>query len=86
MSYRNLSFVCCVINIPTVLFFFFYSFFLSKKPISIFFPIMLHGKDQTEVQKAQIESLHAAGKSYIFMANHLHRPKGCSKDFVTKRL
>ena len=50
-----------------------------------FFSRMPRGKELTEVQKAQIESLRAADKSYTFLTNHLHRSKRCIQDFVTKR-
>ena len=43
------------------------------------------GKEVTKVKTAQIESLRAAGKSYTFIANHLHRSNGYIQDFVTKR-
>ena len=47
---------------------------------------MPHGEELTEVEKAQIETLRAAGKSYTFIANYLHQSKECVQDFVTKRL
>ena len=62
----------------------FYSFHLRKKSVEIFLSIP-HGKELTEIEKAQIDSLHAAGKSYSFIANHLHQSKGCIQDFVTKK-
>lgn len=46
---------------------------------------MPRGKELTVVEKAQIEALRTAGKSYTFIANQLHRSKGCIQDFVTKR-
>ena len=47
---------------------------------------MSHGQELTEVKKAQIESFCVAGKSYTFIANHLHQSKRCIYNFVTKRL
>ena len=46
---------------------------------------MPFGKELTEVEKAQIKSLRDIGKSYTFIANHLHQCQKRIKDFVTKR-
>ena len=63
----------------------FHSFRVPKEPIGIFFSRMLRRKKLTEHEKAQIESLCAAGKSYAFIVNYLYRSKGCIQDFVRKR-
>ena len=57
-------------NILTVLLF---AVVVCVKSLHIFFLFknaMWQGT--IEVEKAQIESLHAADKSYTFIANHLH--------------
>ena len=59
---------------------------MHKRTISFFFSRIPLGKELTEVEKAQIESFCAAGKSYTFIANYLHRSKGCIQNFVAKRL
>ena len=77
--YQNQNIVLRVINIHTVLFFFFtfYNFLRVKSLLRFFFSKMPCGKQLTEVEKAQIESLRDAGKIYTFNANHLHRFKRC---------
>ena len=40
--------------------------------MAIFFLRIPRGKELYEEKKAQIESVRAADKSYIFIANHLH--------------
>ena len=48
---------------------FFTGFFCAEKAYFYFFTRIPRGKELTEVEKAQIESLRAAGKSYSFIAN-----------------
>ena len=44
---------------------------------------MPHGKGLYEVEKGQIGYFRAADESYTFIANLLHRSKGCLQDFLT---